>query len=95
MPEPELRVALTRIIIHGTYRETRHSSDERGYRNISDEDIQAMLQGSWRLATAPEWDDRHWNWKYRLVGSDIEGDELVLIVTLNLEESLITVITKF
>jgi hypothetical protein len=93
--EPELRIAVTRIILYGTYRETKHSAHDRNYRNVSDDDIQAMLQGPWKLAATPEWDAQYRNWKYRLAGSDIEGDELVLIVALNLEESLITVITKF
>lgn len=93
--EPELRLAVMNIIHYGTYRETWHATHERSYRNVTDDDIQAMLTGAWTLASKPEWDDGHHNWKYRLDGQDLDGDELTLIVTLNMEEQCITVITKF
>ena len=93
--EPDLRLAVTRIILNGTYRETKHSAKHRSYRNVTDDDIQSMLLGPWVLKAAPEWDDKHKNWKYPLAGKDIDGDELVLVVALNMEEQMITVITKF
>ncbi len=54
-----------------------------------------MLCGPWALAAEPEWDEEHRNWKYKLAGHDIEGDELVLLISLNQEEQMITIITKF
>lgn len=93
--EPDLRTAVSRIILYGTYRETRHSAEDRSYRNVSDDDIQFMLAGSWKPLGNPEWDDMHKNWKYKLIGHDIEGDDLVLVVAVNQEEQLITVITKY
>lgn len=95
LSEPDLQLAVARIILHGTYRETHHSAEDRSYRNVSDDDIQFMLRGSWRLSGGPEWDETHKNWKYKLTGHDIEGDELVLVVAVNQEEQLITVITKY
>jgi hypothetical protein len=95
LTEPDLRVAVTRIVLYGTIWQTRHAGRDRDYRNISDDDIQAMLLGDWALERMPEWNDDHRNWKYRLLGRDIEGDELTLIVTLNTEEQTLAVITKF
>lgn len=90
----ELRAAVARVVLYGTYRESKHSAQDRSYRNVSDDDIQFMLRGLWTLAQEPEWDEGHRNWKYKLAGQDIEGDELVLLVTLNQEEQMITIITK-
>ena len=95
LTEAELRDAVLRIISYGTYRETRHSNKDRSYRNVSDDDIQFMLRGPWRLSGKPEWDATHKNWKYKLNGHDIEGDELMLVVAVNQEEQMITVITKY
>ena len=95
LAEPELRVAITRIVHYGTVWQTRHAGQERDYRNVSDDDIQHMLLGSWVLERKPEWSDPHRNWKYRLRGTDIEGDELTLIVALNTGEQKISVVTKF
>ena len=95
LSEPDLRTAVSRVILYGTYRETRHSAEDRSYRNVSDDDIQFMLRGPWTLPSAPEWDEIHKSWKYKLRGQDIEGDELVLVVSVNEEEQMITVITKY
>ena len=82
----DLHAAVSRIVLYGTYRESKHSAQDRSYRNVSDDDIQLMLCGPWTLAGKPEWDEEHRNWKYKLAGHDIEGDELVLLVSLNQEE---------
>jgi len=54
-----------------------------------------MLEGKWLLDAPPEWDEQHRNWKYRLKGLDVSGDELVLIVALQVEFDRIDIITKF
>lgn len=91
----ELRTAVARIALYGTLRESFHSAEERSYRNVSQDDILHMLEGAWRLANEPEYDEAHRNWKYKLAGHDIEGDELVLVVAVDTDEQRITIITKF
>jgi hypothetical protein len=95
LSELELRMAVTQIVQHGTVWQTRHAGKDRDYRNISDDDIQYLLLGSWVLKRHPEWSEDHRNWKYRLLGRDIEGDELTLIVAVNTDEQTLAVITKF
>ena len=90
-----LQQAIRRIVFYGTFRESRHSAKDRSYRNISEGDIVAMLEGAWSLAGPPEWDDDHHSWKYKLMGSDIDGDELVLVVAVNVELDCIEIITKY
>jgi hypothetical protein len=95
LPEPELRVAITRIVHDGRVWQTRHAGQERDSRNVSDDDIQSMLLGPWVLERKPEWSEDHRNWKYRLRGTDIEGEELTLIVAIREEEQTLAVVTKF
>ena len=54
-----------------------------------------MLEGEWKLAAKPNWDEEHRNWEYKLAGTDLEGDELVLKIAVNVELQRLTVITKF
>ena len=91
----DLRQAVTRIVLYGTFRESAHSAFDRSYRNVSHDDMLYMLERPWTSAAAPEWDETNHNWKYKLAGKDIEGDDLVLLVALNAEEQMITIITKF
>ena len=47
------------------------------------------------VGSDPEWDDRFENWKYRVTGTDLDGDELTLIVGIDPAWNRITVITGF
>jgi hypothetical protein len=62
---------------------------------VLQDDIVAMLEGEWALAAEPDWDQAHKNWEYKLAGIDMEGDELVLKITVNEEMQRITIITKY
>ncbi len=95
LDENTLRDVIQRILYYGEIKETFHSASERAERNVSQDDIAAMLESQWKLEGAPEWDGTHKNWKYRLEGYDLEGDALVLVVTVNEELKRVTVITKF
>jgi hypothetical protein len=90
-----LRDVLQRIVYYGEIKEAFHSTHERAYRNISQDDILAMLEGAWTLAAKPDWDETHRNWEYKLAGHDLDGDELVLKIAVNEELLRVTVITKF
>lgn len=95
LAENDLRLAVSRAVLYGTFRETFHSADERSYRNVTQEDMLQMLQGAWTLVGQAEFSEEHHNWKYRLRGTDIEGDELTLVVAIDPDENRITVISKF
>jgi hypothetical protein len=95
LDENKLQEVVQRITNYGKIREMRHSSKDRSYRNISEDDILAMLQGKWKLAATPDWDEQHRNWEYKIKGSDIEGEELVLKIAVNEELQRIDIITKY
>ena len=91
----DLRQQIDRIVMYGKIRETKHSAQDRAYRDVSQDDIVAMLEGEWVLSADPDWDAEHRNWEYKLSGTDIEGDPLTLKVDVNVEMQRITIITKY
>ena len=42
-----------------------------------------------------KWDERYRNWTYRVSGSDLDGDDLTIIIALEPTQERITVITGF
>ena len=66
----ELRTAVARIALYGTFRESFHSAEERNYRNVSQDDMLHMLEGAWTLASEPEYDEAHRNWIDNLAEHD-------------------------
>ena len=95
LDEEKLRLVVQRIVYYGEIKESFHSASERDERGVSQDDIVAMLEGKWTLAEKPDWDQAHKNWEYKLAGADLEGDELVLKITVNEEMQRITIITKY
>jgi hypothetical protein len=95
LDEEKLRLVVQRIVYYGEIKESFHSASERDERGVSQDDIVAMLEGNWALAAKPDWDQAHKNWEYKLAGTDLEGDELVLKITVNEEMQRITIITKY
>lgn len=60
-------------------------------RGVDDLDVIHVLRHG-RILRKAEWDDDHNNWKYRIEGRDIEGDELTVItVIFEMSLSLINV----
>lgn len=95
LSEDELRVRVQRIVLYGTVQESWHSKHDRSYRNISLDDIQHMLRNDWKLAGKPKWNAEHGNWTYKVVGEDLEDDELTLVIAVRENEVEILVITKY
>jgi hypothetical protein len=95
LDEDRLRTVLQRIVYYGEIEESWHSAKDRAGRNISQDDISAMLEGDWRLAGEPDWDEAHGKWEYKVVGVDLEGDALVLKIVVNEEIQRVTVITRY
>ena len=52
--------------------------DSMPKRSVTLPDIVNTLQTG-EIRRVPEWDDEHDNWKYRVEGVDIEGDDLAAI----------------
>ena len=63
-------------------------------RNVDLQDLEILLLESGEIERPPEWDNDHGNYKYRVEGTDIDGEELVAIVAIdeqNWREVIVTV----
>jgi uncharacterized protein DUF4258 len=55
--------------------------------------VEALKNGE--IRRDPEWDEEGCNWKYRVEGEDIEGDELITITLIIEAEMELFIITVF
>jgi hypothetical protein len=60
-------------------------------RSVNDDDILHVLRTG--MASAPEWNEDHQNWKYPVSGLDLDGIPLVVVIALEPRFCRITVIT--
>ena len=58
-------------------------------RRVDMNDVRYVLRHG-QIFREPEWDEGNGNWKYRIEGTDVEGEELTAIVVI--ESSLMLVI---
>ena len=63
-------------------------------RGVSHQDVLHVLQTG-EIISAPEWDDIHHNWKYKVEGIDLEDDELRAITIIIEEQFCLFIVTAF
>ena len=63
-------------------------------RNVSTLDVEHVL-GEGQVVRDAEWDSDYRNWKYRVEGTDVEGDDLTAITVLFEADFSILVVTVF
>jgi hypothetical protein len=96
LTEAGLRQLITKALDKGFISESPHSSEDRAYRNISDDDMRYGLErGDWTIEKPPNYDQGHHSWEYLIRTVDIEGDELHLKVAAYPADNRIAVITKY
>jgi Domain of unknown function (DUF4258) len=96
LPSPlsptDARVFLDRALsTHGGIVLTDHFQHRGGQRSFDTFDAYRVLQDG--LICLDEWDEKHRNWKYKVRGTDIEGDSLTLVVAFDTANQLVKVIT--
>lgn len=69
-----------------------HLKIDRAYRNISTRDIEHVLTIG-NLQWPPEWDKKHANFVYHIVGIDLDDSKLELIFKIDFENATIIIIT--
>jgi hypothetical protein len=86
---------LIRLIVNdGTVEISAHCRQRMHWRRVSTQDlIHLLLTGE--VKPLAEWDSDHGNWKYRVEGTDIDGDELRAITVILETDMLLVVITAF
>ena len=70
-----------------------HARQRARERHFSTRDVEHVL----RTGTVgdPEWNERFGDWTYRVSGTDLDGDDLTVVVALDPEWARITIITGF
>ena len=83
------------ILKEGTIDFSFHCWHERmPERKVSVLDVGHVL-GRGRVVREAEWDSRYEQWKYRVEGTDVEGDELIAITVIFEPDLSILVVTVF
>jgi hypothetical protein len=68
--------------------------DSMPKRNVSTQDVLNALKTG-QIIKEPEWDGEYENWKYRVEGVDIEGDDLIAITVIFDSNLSLLVVTVF
>ena len=91
LPRPfspqEAKKKILLILLEGIIKPTFHCKYESmPKRSVEDFDIRNALEFG-EVKHQPEWDENHQNWKYKVVGKDLEDDKLT-IITIIIESDL-------
>jgi len=79
---------------NGTTIKRQHFKDELRAAGASMLDIEAIILGAPKVVGS-EWDSNHRCYKYRISGSDVDGQTLEFVVTFDLKGSKLIFITAF
>src|SRR5215831_19000899 len=91
----EARRTLTLIVETGFVEVSFHClRDSMPKRNVTMLDVEHVLTYGQILREA-EWSEEHQNWKYRVEGADIEGDDLTAITVIFESDLAVLVVTVF
>lgn len=71
-----------------------HGHQRAREREFNRRDVQHVLTTG-TVGVDPEWDARFEQWKYRVAGRDLDGEDLTLIVAIDPQWNRITIITGF
>lgn len=71
-----------------------HARKRMQQRSVEDADIREALSNG-DIKRRAEWDEQHQNWKYRVEGTDLEGEAITLITVIIESDHLLRIITIF
>ncbi len=91
----EAKRRILEILQDGEVQPTWHCRTERmPERGATMRDVLHVLRGG-EIRRAAEWDEQHGEWKYRVEGADIEGDELIAITVILTAQMRLVIVTVF
>ncbi len=89
----EAKAKILIILADGNVIPTEHCEDEMFEANADLPDVLNVLETG--KITKHEWDEDFQNWKYRVVGTDIDGDELTAITVIVKFDLQLIIVTVF
>ncbi|MES2390828.1 MAG: DUF4258 domain-containing protein [Acidobacteriota bacterium] len=75
--------------------ETFHARFHHLERGISMDDVLHALHGSWKFERPPEFNEKQWQWKYRIGAQTIEEEPLTVLVAVDTANRTFEVITRW
>jgi len=86
---------IEQIVAQGTVLLTGHCKrDSMPSRGVTFADVIKVLTDG-QILRAAEWDDQYQNWKYRVEGCDLDGDDLTAITVIIESDFTVRVLTVF
>ena len=77
--------------VHNGVVYTKHLRDRSHQRHFDTFDLRRALENG--VPSIDEWDNRFQNWKYKIAGTDMEGDSLTVVVVLQDSPEVVRVVT--
>jgi len=95
--EKGVRKLIEAALSSGTYVEqfSLHVRFDHPERHLSLDDLLFGLRQPWRSCKVDAFNDREWQWTYRIKTRDIEGDDLIVVVALDTRNIRFTIVTAF
>lgn len=90
----QLTEEIRRILETGFFSFTAHQGERSRERRIPHDSIVHAI-GSGRIVEGPEWNDEFENWKVRVDGQTVDGEDLSIILAVDLVAEELTLITAF
>ena len=95
LPLLDAKRLIEAILDQGTVVFTYHCRYESMLkRGVSAQDVLHVLE-SGQIVKAAEWDAQHQNWKYRVDGMDVDGDDLTAVTVILQTDFTVRVLTVF
>lgn len=79
---------------NGITRRTFHFDDELRKAGATMQDVSALICGTPQVKSAT-WKKEHRNWNYQLAGYDRDGDEISIVVSLDISNAILFLVTAF
>jgi Domain of unknown function (DUF4258) len=86
--------AARRYLNEGQVTWKSHMKERMEERNISLSDVMSIVDTG-KINSAPEYDDEHVNYTYRIIGQDVDGKRRSLIVGIDDKEEMLELITVY
>ena len=91
----EVRKLILEALKNESYVESSHARFDHPERMISIQDVLHGLERTWISCKADEFNEDEWQWKYRIITTDLDDTGLIIIVALDPKNVRFEVVTRF
>lgn len=97
LTEEELRKLIGEALDakHPSHPETFHARFDHLERGLQIDDVIHGLERAWKFERPPEFNRKHWQWKYYIGTETVDGDPLTIVIAVDTMERSFEVITRW